>query len=35
MGHGLGLEGHEPAWIEDGDDTSLRAGMVVWAEPGL
>ncbi len=35
MGHGLGLEGHEPPWIEDGDDTPLRAGMVVSAEPGL
>ena len=35
MGHGLGIEGHEPPWIEDGDDTPLRAGMVVSAEPGL
>jgi Xaa-Pro aminopeptidase len=35
MGHGLGLEGHEPPWIEDGDDTPLRPGMVVSAEPGL
>jgi Xaa-Pro aminopeptidase len=35
MGHGLGLEGHEPPWIEEGDETPLRAGMVVSAEPGL
>ena len=35
LGHGLGLEGHEPPWIEDGDDTPLQAGMVVSAEPGL
>lgn len=35
MGHGLGLEGHEPPWIEEGDRTRLRAGMVVSAEPGL
>jgi len=35
MGHGLGLEGHEPPWVEDGDDTPLQAGMVVSAEPGL
>ncbi|HEY4691019.1 MAG TPA: Xaa-Pro peptidase family protein [Anaerolineae bacterium] len=35
MGHGLGLEGHEPPWLEDGDPTPLRAGMVVSAEPGL
>ncbi len=35
MGHGLGVEGHEPPWIEDGEDTRLRAGMVVSAEPGL
>lgn len=35
MGHGLGLEGHEPPWVEEGDHTPLRAGMVVSAEPGL
>lgn len=35
MGHGLGLEGHEPPWVEDGDHTPLRTGMVVSAEPGL
>ncbi|MBI3362781.1 MAG: aminopeptidase P family protein [Chloroflexi bacterium] len=35
MGHGLGLEGHEPPWIEDGDSTVFRPGMVVSAEPGL
>jgi Xaa-Pro aminopeptidase len=35
MGHGLGLEGHEPPWIEDGDATVLQAGMVVSSEPGL
>lgn len=35
LGHGLGLEGHEPPWIEDGDPTVLKPGMVVSAEPGL
>lgn len=35
LGHGLGLESHEAPWIEDGDSTPLRPGMVVSAEPGL
>ncbi len=34
-GHGIGLEGHEPPWIEDGDSTEMRAGMVFSCEPGL
>jgi Xaa-Pro aminopeptidase len=35
LGHGLGLENHEAPWLEAGDPTPLRAGMVVSAEPGL
>jgi Xaa-Pro dipeptidase len=35
MGHGKGLEGHEPPWIEEGDETVLREGMVVSSEPGI
>lgn len=35
MGHGLGLESHEPPWVEDGDATILQPGMVVSSEPGL
>ncbi|HIE23416.1 MAG TPA: aminopeptidase P family protein [Candidatus Korarchaeota archaeon] len=34
-GHGIGLEGHEPPWIEDGDTTELKPGMVFSCEPGL
>jgi Xaa-Pro dipeptidase len=34
-GHGMGLEYHEPPFIEDGDDTVLEPGMVITVEPGL
>jgi Xaa-Pro dipeptidase len=34
-GHGLGLEGHEPPWLDVGNDTVLEPGMVVSCEPGL
>jgi Xaa-Pro dipeptidase len=34
-GHGIGLEGHEPPWLEDGDRTVLAPNMVVTVEPGL
>ena len=34
-GHGLGLEGHEPPWIMDGEATILREGMVFSIEPGV
>jgi Xaa-Pro dipeptidase len=34
-GHGLGLEGHEPPWLDIGNDVVLRAGMVVSCEPGI
>jgi len=27
-GHGLGLEGHEPPWLDIGDDTIMKPGMV-------
>jgi len=35
MGHGKGLEEHEPPWIEEGDETILEEGMVVSDEPGI
>lgn len=35
QGHGIGLDMHEPPWLEDGDDTELAAGMIVSNEPGL
>ncbi len=34
-GHGIGLEGHEPPWIEDGDAREMVPGMVFSCEPGL
>jgi len=34
-GHGLGLEGHEPPWLDVGNDEPLRVGMVVSCEPGI
>ncbi|MGC8998316.1 MAG: M24 family metallopeptidase [Candidatus Bathyarchaeia archaeon] len=34
-GHGLGLEGHEPPWLDVGNREKLRAGMVVSCEPGI
>jgi Xaa-Pro dipeptidase len=34
-GHGIGLDGHEPAYLVHGDATPLRAGMCFSDEPGL
>jgi len=34
-GHGLGLEGHEPPWLDMGNEEPLQAGMVVSCEPGI
>jgi Xaa-Pro dipeptidase len=34
-GHGIGLEGHEPPWLDPGDNTIMREGMVFSCEPGL
>jgi len=34
-GHGLGLEGHEPPWLDVGNEELLRVGMVVSCEPGI
>ncbi|NAZ82046.1 M24 family metallopeptidase [Kineococcus sp. R8] len=35
QGHGIGLGMHEPPWLEDGDTTVLRPGMIVSNEPGV
>ncbi len=35
QGHGLGLEFHEAPFLDVGDHTILKAGMVVSVEPGL
>jgi Xaa-Pro aminopeptidase len=34
-GHGMGLEYHEPPFMEEGDATVLEPGMVITVEPGL
>ncbi|AFZ70949.1 Xaa-Pro aminopeptidase [Caldisphaera lagunensis DSM 15908] len=34
-GHGLGLEGHEPPFLDVGYDVILKPGMVVSIEPGI
>lgn len=34
-GHGLGLEEHEPPFLDVGNGQELRPGMVVTIEPGL
>jgi Xaa-Pro dipeptidase len=34
-GHGIGLQGHEPPWIAEGDTTILREGMTFSCEPGV
>ena len=34
-GHGIGLDGHEPAYLVHGDATPLAAGMCFSDEPGL
>jgi len=35
LGHGLGLDHHEPPFIERDDATLLRPGMVFTVEPGI
>ena len=35
LGHGMGLEGHEPPWISESSDTVLESGMVFSIEPGI
>ncbi|MDQ6906800.1 MAG: Xaa-Pro peptidase family protein [Chloroflexota bacterium] len=34
-GHGIGLEGHEQPFVDMGDETELKPGMVLSVEPGL
>lgn len=35
QGHGIGIQNHEPPWIEDGDTTVLAPNMLVSCEPGV
>jgi Xaa-Pro dipeptidase len=35
VGHGIGLDGHEPAFFVGGDKTPLQAGMCFSDEPGI
>ena len=34
-GHGIGLEGHEPPFIREGEETRLETGMTFTIEPGI
>jgi len=34
-GHGIGIDGHEPPWLDPGEKTIMRTGMVFSCEPGL
>jgi Xaa-Pro dipeptidase len=34
-GHGIGLEGHEPPYIREGEKTVLEIGMTFTVEPGI
>jgi len=34
-GHGKGLQKHEKPWVEIGDNTVLKPGMVLSSEPGI
>ncbi|MGO9935194.1 MAG: M24 family metallopeptidase [Steroidobacteraceae bacterium] len=34
-GHGIGMDGHEPAYLVHGDATALQAGMCFSDEPGI
>lgn len=35
VGHGLGLEGHEPPYLVEGNDGTLKPGHAVTVEPGI
>jgi Xaa-Pro aminopeptidase len=35
LGHGIGLDGHEPPYLVQGNDTRLQPGMAFTIEPGL
>ncbi len=35
IGHGMGVDGHEPPWLAPGDATEIRPGMTFSDEPGI
>jgi len=35
LGHGLGMDGHEPEYLVEGNATPLEPGMVFTIEPGI
>ncbi len=35
LGHGLGMDGHEPEYLVEGNRTRLEPGMVFTIEPGI
>src|SRR6266849_4523735 len=35
LGHGLGMDGHEPEYLVEGNQTHLEPGMVFTIEPGI
>jgi Xaa-Pro dipeptidase len=35
LGHGIGMDGHEPPYLVGGDKTPLQAGMCFSDEPGI
>lgn len=35
VGHGIGIDGHEPPWLDPGETTIMKSGMVFSCEPGL
>jgi Xaa-Pro dipeptidase len=35
LGHGMGMDGHEPTWMVEGNTKLLEAGYVFSVEPGI
>ncbi|MDQ6888529.1 MAG: Xaa-Pro peptidase family protein [Gemmatimonadota bacterium] len=35
LGHGMGMDGHEPTWMVEGNSKPLEAGFVFSVEPGI
>jgi Xaa-Pro aminopeptidase len=35
LGHGMGMDGHEPPYLVEGNETPLEPGMIFTIEPGI